>query len=167
MEMNYIGVEFIIHPDRLMTKDSQNYDIGLLKLDRKVIFDVDISPICLGSPYQDAMEAVSSIKPPVFISGFGLTLYKTDKNENNPECSTNSYLPRWECERQYWHAVLTCLCVDLTTPAGRSVSTAGLPTTRREPCRVSVTGSSTTTRTSYRARQVSLILASLVCPDCL
>ena len=94
MEMNYIGVEFIIHPDRLMTKDSQNYDIGLLKLDRKVIFDVDISPICLGSPYQDAMEAVSSIKPPVFISGFGLTLYKTDKNENNPECSTNSYLPR-------------------------------------------------------------------------
>ena len=94
MQMNYIGEEFIIHPDRLTTKDSQNYDIGLLRLDRNVIFDVDVSPICLGQPYKDKEEAGSSTKPAVFISGFGLTLYKTDKTEDNPECSTNSYLPR-------------------------------------------------------------------------
>ena len=77
--MSYVGEEFLIPPGRLTTEDSQNFDIGLIKLDRNVIFDRDISPICLGEPYGDPREETASKKPAVFISGFGLTLYKKNK----------------------------------------------------------------------------------------
>ena len=93
-EMSYVGEEFVIPPGRLTTADSQNYDIGLIRLDRNVIFDRDLSPICLGEPYEDPSEEKASKKPAVFISGFGLTLYKNNRTMKNPECSTNQYLPR-------------------------------------------------------------------------
>ena len=93
-EMSYIGEEFIIPTERLTTEDSQNFDIGLMKLDRTVIFDREISPICLGEPYEDPSEETASKKPAVFISGFGLTLYKKNRTLKNPECSTNHHLPR-------------------------------------------------------------------------
>ena len=96
MDMHYLGEEFIIHPDRLNTKDSQNYDIGLLKLDRKVNFNMEMSPICLGKPHQVKRNRRNHTNTDkVFISGFGLTLYKKQKTNDDPECSTNKFLPRF------------------------------------------------------------------------
>ena len=56
-------------------EENYNFDIGLVKLDRAVMFSPDMAPICLDGflpEYKPTDDAV-------FISGFGLTLYKRSK----------------------------------------------------------------------------------------
>ena len=43
-----VQVTIKVHPQRVMNdRKSFNFDIGLIKLDRKVFFGPDLSPICL------------------------------------------------------------------------------------------------------------------------
>ena len=67
-------IQIKLHPHRLDEGTSFNYDIGLIQLDRAVIFGADLSPICLTDLFQAEMEPHPS--KDVFISGFGLTLYR-------------------------------------------------------------------------------------------
>ena len=77
-----------IHPQRLSdNRKSFNFDIGLVKLDRKVFFGPDLSPICLKVFFNEipcdwtfkGLLATSTLEQQsreVFISGYGLTLYR-------------------------------------------------------------------------------------------
>ena len=73
----------------------------LVRLDRYVKFTSAIAPICIDG-------LIPGYKPrnnAVFISGFGMTLYKKIGKANNmPECSTNSFLPRpyHTCKVRLW-----------------------------------------------------------------
>ena len=83
-------MKIIVYPRRLEKDENYNFDIGLVKLDRSVLFSPDMGPICLDGflpKYKPKNDAV-------YISGFGLTLYKRSKTSKKPECSTNQFLPR-------------------------------------------------------------------------
>ena len=87
---NHFAKKIIVYPERLEKDENFNFDIGLVKLDRYVKFTADIAPICIEG-------MISGFKPKsdaVFISGFGMTLYKKGKKAEMPECSTNQFLPR-------------------------------------------------------------------------
>ena len=84
-----------MHAGRLVSPVSvYNYDIALVKVDRLVMFSTDIAPICLeGLVHSHTQDQAQSQR--VFISGFGLTLYRDKEGgKRTPECSTNSFLPR-------------------------------------------------------------------------
>ena len=42
-----VQVDIKVHPRRIAAESSPNYDIGLIKLDRSVIFGPDLMPICI------------------------------------------------------------------------------------------------------------------------
>lgn len=100
--LNYVGVKAIIPEEKLSLAGNHNYDIALLKLDRDVVFGLDMSPICLdskshGRALDDGSPLTSTHNQEqnaVFISGFGITHYKKERSSNHPECSTNHFLPR-------------------------------------------------------------------------
>ena len=100
--LNYVGVMAIVPEEKLSLAGKHNYDIALLKLDRDVVFGLDMSPICLDSAsLGQAMDDGSPLtsthnqdQNAVFISGFGITHYKKKKSAKHPECSTNHFLPR-------------------------------------------------------------------------
>lgn len=111
-----------IHPQRLSdNRKSFNFDIGLVKLDRKVFFGPDLSPICLkvfflmkflvtellrGSlplpPWSSSQEKCSSpvMASPCTGDHRAYDLYtieprkKGSKGKEKPQCSTNQFLPR-------------------------------------------------------------------------
>ena len=100
--LNYVGIKAIIPEEKLSLAGKHNYDIALLKLDRDVVFGLDMSPICLdskshGRALDDGSPLTSTHNQEqnaVFISGFGITHYKKKKSSTHPECSTNHFLPR-------------------------------------------------------------------------
>ena len=79
-----------MHQKRLENDENFNFDIGLIKLDRYVHFASDVAPICLDG-FLDTYKKQSDS---VFLSGFGLTIYRKSKKSRKPECSTNKFLPR-------------------------------------------------------------------------
>lgn len=67
MGMAYEAREIVVHPERLAPSNGLTHDIALIKLDRKVGFDQEVSPICLAGfidlkPIEDENA---------YISGYG------------------------------------------------------------------------------------------------
>ena len=89
-DLNFNGVQIKVYPRRLEKDENYNFDIGLVKLDRSVVFSSDMAPICLTG----FLPEYGPTSNAVYISGFGLTLYKRLKKTKKPECSTNEFLPR-------------------------------------------------------------------------
>ena len=98
---HYQAKKIIVYPKRLSDKENHNFDIGLLKLDRYVQFSLDVSPICMDGFLSDFKPTDDA----VYISGFGITLYKKGKKSSLPECSTNEFLPRpyHTCKVKHMH----------------------------------------------------------------
>ena len=90
---HYNGVKIIVYPNRFTKEGTYNYDIGLVKLDRSVVFATDVLPICLDG-LVPGLNIPKKNYDKVFISGFGLTLYRKAGQLEKPECSTNQFLPR-------------------------------------------------------------------------
>ena len=89
-DLNYYAIQIQVYHRRLEKDENFNFDIGLVKLDRYVMFTPDVSPICMDGFLKDFWPNSTS----AYISGFGLTIYKKETNDKDPECSTNEFLPR-------------------------------------------------------------------------
>ncbi|XP_023332566.1 uncharacterized protein LOC111704541 [Eurytemora carolleeae] len=85
----YRVTELVVRKERLAKDNLKTFDIALLKLDRRVRFNTDISPICLPG----ALQFKKPTNELAFVSGFGNTEYSPEK-DNKAECGTDMFLPR-------------------------------------------------------------------------
>lgn len=66
------GIEkVIVHPEYTIIKNAPFNDIGLIRLDRDVVFSDFISPICL--PVQDRIHQMNHTARIAFVTGWGFT----------------------------------------------------------------------------------------------